>query len=62
MSPTLSRFADRLGLDAAVDIGGIRQTAHPVRFSSTPAAYVAPPPALDADGTAIREWLAQSSI
>lgn len=55
-------LADRLGLDAAVDVGGIRQSAHPVRYSTTPAAYVTPPPALDADGSAIREWLAQSSI
>jgi len=54
-------LADSLGLDAAVDVGGIRQTAHPVRFSSTPASYAAPPPPLDADGTAIREWLAKPS-
>ncbi|WP_143765614.1 CaiB/BaiF CoA transferase family protein [Catenulispora acidiphila] len=54
-------LAERLGLNAAVDVGGTRQTAHPVRFSTTPAAYFAPPPALDADGSAIREWLAQPS-
>ena len=54
-------LADRLGLDAAVDVGGTRQTAHPVRFSTTPAAYLAPPPALDADGSAIRAWLTQPS-
>lgn len=54
-------LAERLGLSAAVDVGGTRQTAHPVRFSTTPAAYFAPPPALDADGSAIREWLAQPS-
>ena len=52
-------LADRLGLNAAVEVGGVRQTAHPVRFSTTPAAYRAAPPALDADGGAIREWLAQ---
>ncbi|MEY9907895.1 crotonobetainyl-CoA:carnitine CoA-transferase CaiB-like acyl-CoA transferase [Catenulispora sp. MAP12-49] len=55
-------LAEHLGLDAAVDVGGARQTAHPVRFSATPADYRTPPPALDADGTAIREWLSQPSI
>jgi crotonobetainyl-CoA:carnitine CoA-transferase CaiB-like acyl-CoA transferase len=54
-------LADRLGLNAAVEVGGMRQTAHPVRFSTTPAAYQTPPPALDADGGAIREWLTQPS-
>lgn len=52
-------LAEDLGLDAAVDVGGILQTSHPVRFSTTPAAYRSPPPALDADGTAIREWLSR---
>ena len=55
-------LADRLGLNAAVDVGGIRQTAHPVRFGRTPATYQSPPPALDADGTALRAWLSQPSI
>ena len=54
-------LAESLGLGAAVEVGGTRQTAHPVRFGTTPAAYQGPPPALDADGTAIREWLKQSS-
>jgi crotonobetainyl-CoA:carnitine CoA-transferase CaiB-like acyl-CoA transferase len=52
-------LAENLGLNAAVDVEGTRQTAHPVRFSTTPAAYQAPPPALDADGAAIRDWLTQ---
>ena len=55
-------LADQLGLNAAVDIEGTGQTAHPVRFSRTPAAYQSPPPTLDADGTAIRAWLTQPSI
>jgi crotonobetainyl-CoA:carnitine CoA-transferase CaiB-like acyl-CoA transferase len=55
-------LAERLGLDAVVDVGGARQTAHPVRFGTTPAAYKTPPPALDADGTAIRDWLTQPSV
>jgi crotonobetainyl-CoA:carnitine CoA-transferase CaiB-like acyl-CoA transferase len=52
-------LAESLGLDPAVDVGGTRQTSHPVRFSTTPAAYQSPPPALDADGAAIREWLSR---
>ncbi|WP_194898717.1 CaiB/BaiF CoA transferase family protein [Catenulispora pinisilvae] len=52
-------LAEELGLGAEVEVGGIRQAAHPVRFSGTPAAYHAPPPALDGDGSALREWLDQ---
>jgi crotonobetainyl-CoA:carnitine CoA-transferase CaiB-like acyl-CoA transferase len=55
-------LADRLGLDAAVDVAGVRQAAHPVRFDATPAAYRTAPPALDADGDAVRAWLNQPSI
>ena len=54
-------LAETLGLDAAVDVGGVRQSAHPVRFGATPAAYRTAPPALDADGEAVRAWLAQPS-
>ena len=54
-------LAETLGLDAAVDVGGVRQSAHPVRLGATPAAYRTAPPALDADGEAVRAWLAQPS-
>ncbi|NUP52458.1 MAG: CoA transferase [Catenulispora sp.] len=50
-------LADALGLEAAVSVGGVRQSAHPVRFGSTPAVYRSAPPALDADGAGVREWL-----
>jgi crotonobetainyl-CoA:carnitine CoA-transferase CaiB-like acyl-CoA transferase len=55
-------LADRLGLEAAVEVAGLRQAAHPVRFDATPAAYRTAPPALDADGDALRAWLNQPSI
>jgi crotonobetainyl-CoA:carnitine CoA-transferase CaiB-like acyl-CoA transferase len=54
-------LAERLELNAAVDVEGTRHTAHPVRFSATPAEYVSAPPGLDADGDAIRAWLGQAS-
>jgi crotonobetainyl-CoA:carnitine CoA-transferase CaiB-like acyl-CoA transferase len=55
-------LADRLGLDAAVDVAGVRQAAHPVRFGATPPTYRNAPPGLDADGDAVRAWLNQPSI
>jgi crotonobetainyl-CoA:carnitine CoA-transferase CaiB-like acyl-CoA transferase len=54
-------LAESLGLDPAVDVEGTSQTAHPVHFSRTPAAYQTLPPALDADGSTIREWLSQTT-
>lgn len=39
-------YARRLGLAAEVDAGGVRQVAHPVRLSATPAEYRLPPPEL----------------
>ncbi|GAA1998721.1 CoA transferase [Catenulispora subtropica] len=54
-------LAESLGLDAAVEVEGVRQSAHPVRFGATPASYRSAPPALDADGNALRKWLAQPS-
>jgi crotonobetainyl-CoA:carnitine CoA-transferase CaiB-like acyl-CoA transferase len=40
-------FAERLGLDPVVDLGGRRSIADPISLSSTPATYRTPPPALD---------------
>ncbi|NUR28439.1 MAG: CoA transferase [Catenulispora sp.] len=54
-------LAESLGLEAAVDVEGVRQSAHPVRFGATPASYRTAPPALDADGDAVRTWLTQPS-
>ncbi|MBS2551467.1 CoA transferase [Catenulispora sp. NL8] len=50
-------LAEELGLGGVVEVGGVRQSAHPVRFSATPAAYRSPPPGLDGDGGGVREWL-----
>ncbi|NUR57877.1 MAG: CoA transferase [Catenulispora sp.] len=54
-------LAEALGVDAVADVEGVRQSAHPVRFGSTPAAYRSAPPGLDADGDAVRAWLTQPS-
>jgi crotonobetainyl-CoA:carnitine CoA-transferase CaiB-like acyl-CoA transferase len=48
-------FAERLGLDPVVDLGGRRSIADPVGLSSTPAIYRTPPPALDEHAGA--DWL-----
>lgn len=55
-------FAERIGLDPVVEVGGperrIRGVRHPVGFSRTPPTYEVAPPRLDADGDAVRRWLA----
>ncbi|MBS1699828.1 MAG: CoA transferase [Actinobacteria bacterium] len=40
-------FAERLGLDPVVGIGGSRTIANPIRLGTAPAAYRTPPPALN---------------
>jgi crotonobetainyl-CoA:carnitine CoA-transferase CaiB-like acyl-CoA transferase len=50
-------LADRLGLEPVVLAGGIPTVRNPIRMSATPASYDLAPPALDADGAAIRSWL-----
>ncbi|MFD4263852.1 CaiB/BaiF CoA transferase family protein [Streptomyces sp. NPDC058534] len=39
-------YAERLGVEAVVDVGGTRQVAHPIRLGSTPASYRLAPPEL----------------
>jgi len=51
-------LADRLGLEPVVLAGDIPTVRNPVRLSATPARYDLAPPALDADGPAVRAWLA----
>jgi crotonobetainyl-CoA:carnitine CoA-transferase CaiB-like acyl-CoA transferase len=51
-------LAQRLGLDPVVQAGGIPTVRNPVRLSATPARYDLAPPELDADGPAVRAWLA----
>jgi crotonobetainyl-CoA:carnitine CoA-transferase CaiB-like acyl-CoA transferase len=58
-------LAERLGLDAVADLEDprrertLRQVAHPIAFSATPAAYRGAPPRLDEDGDELRRWLAE---
>lgn len=54
-------FAERIGLQPVVTVGtgpdalpGVR---NPIGFTRTPVRYDFPPPALNADGPAIRRWL-----
>ncbi len=52
-------FAERLGLGSIVEMAdGGRQVADPIGLSATPVSYRKAPPGLDADGDAIRAWLA----
>jgi crotonobetainyl-CoA:carnitine CoA-transferase CaiB-like acyl-CoA transferase len=55
-------FARDIGLEPVVTAGdgesGVPTIRHPVSYSSTPASYPLPPPALDEHGEHIRAWLA----
>jgi len=55
-------FARDIGLEPVVTAGagesGVPTIRHPVSYSSTPASYPLPPPALDEHGGHIRAWLA----
>ena len=50
-------FAEELGLDPVVDVGGTPGVRNPITFSDTPARYELPPPGLDEHGEEIRAWL-----
>ncbi len=63
-------YADRFGLEPVVELadagsgqpadGGappVRTVRNPIGLSATPTTYRRPPPALDADGEALRRWL-----
>jgi crotonobetainyl-CoA:carnitine CoA-transferase CaiB-like acyl-CoA transferase len=56
-------FAEEAGLEPVVAVGegaaAVPSARHPITFSSTPASYRLPPPALDEHGAEIRRWLAQ---
>ncbi len=53
-------FAEQVGLAPVVQVGeeSLPMIRHPITFSATPARYTTAPPALDADGPRLREWLA----
>ena len=55
--PEAFAYAARLGLDVVDELNGVRTVAFPAELSETPAATRRPPPALDEDGAAIRDWL-----
>ncbi len=53
-------LAERLGLQPVVradGVDGVPTIRNPVDYSATPPSYRLPPPALGADGAAIRAWL-----
>jgi crotonobetainyl-CoA:carnitine CoA-transferase CaiB-like acyl-CoA transferase len=52
-------LAERLGLDPVVEVGegSPAQIRHPIRYSAFEPRSPSPPPALDADGAALRAWL-----
>jgi crotonobetainyl-CoA:carnitine CoA-transferase CaiB-like acyl-CoA transferase len=52
-------FAEDVGLDPVVTVGGMPSARHPIRFSQTPVGYRFPPPSLDEHGDEIRRWLAE---
>ena len=60
-------LAERLGLGAVAEVedprrdGPLRQVAHPIAFSETPATYRSAPPRLDEDGAELRQLLARYS-
>jgi crotonobetainyl-CoA:carnitine CoA-transferase CaiB-like acyl-CoA transferase len=50
-------LAADLGLAPVADAGGIPTARNPITLSATPARYDLAPPALGADGPAVRSWL-----
>jgi crotonobetainyl-CoA:carnitine CoA-transferase CaiB-like acyl-CoA transferase len=53
-------LGERLGLDPVVRPGGVPSVRNPVTYSATPPTYRTAPPALGADGAAIRNWLEEN--
>ncbi len=54
-------LAESLGLEPVVTTGGVPTVRNPIRMSATPPRHELPPPALNADGDAIRGWLGFAS-
>ncbi|MFF0267483.1 CaiB/BaiF CoA transferase family protein [Kribbella sp. NPDC004536] len=50
-------FAEDIGLDPVVTVGGIPGIRNPITFSGTTASYRLPPPSLDEHGPELRKWL-----
>ena len=51
-------LAERLGLGAVVEAGGVPQVANPIRLPSSPASYRLAPPALGEHTAEVLRWLA----
>lgn len=54
-------FAEAIGLEAVVEAQGRRYVRPPVRLSETPLVPLGGAPELDADGDAVRAWLAAAA-
>ncbi|MFG1911312.1 CaiB/BaiF CoA transferase family protein [Kribbella sp. NPDC048928] len=52
-------FAEDIGLDPVVTVGGIPGVRNPITLSDSAASYRLPPPALDEHGTDLRKWLTE---
>jgi crotonobetainyl-CoA:carnitine CoA-transferase CaiB-like acyl-CoA transferase len=50
-------FAEQLGLEPVVDVGGIPMIRNPLRMSVTPPSHRLAPPAMDDAGAEVRRWL-----
>jgi len=50
-------FAEDIGLDPVVTVGGIPTVRNPITFSGSAASYRLPPPTLDEHGDELRKWL-----
>ena len=58
--PQALETATALGLEPVVTVDGVPTVRTPVTFSQSSAVYSRRPPALDADGAAVRQWLQES--
>jgi crotonobetainyl-CoA:carnitine CoA-transferase CaiB-like acyl-CoA transferase len=54
-------LAERLGLGAVVEAGGVPQVANPIRLAASPASYRLAPPALGEHTAEVLRWLAAPS-
>ncbi|NIK58899.1 CaiB/BaiF CoA-transferase family protein [Kribbella shirazensis] len=52
-------FAEEIGLDPVVTVGGIPTVRNPITFSGSAASYRLPPPDLDEHGAELRKWLSE---
>jgi crotonobetainyl-CoA:carnitine CoA-transferase CaiB-like acyl-CoA transferase len=52
-------FAEDIGLDPVVTVGGVPTVRNPITFSGSAASYRLPPPDLDEHGAELRKWLSE---